>query len=408
MIRPGSVRALVAAALLISFCIVAAADDLSNQSFTLQYDATGLRSLKRTGDLYDTDYIATNAPLGRLLLRFRSAPNGDWRELRDLIPAPRAGNGAVEYVLAIQKLTLASKASPSAARGVGGLRALNDGNVPRAGGARGARPGFPALPGATTPETPVFTWPTGGAEPGDGRTTPEGMPRWVQYTFPTVEEIARCDVFWVSPPKSWRVLYQEGGQWKPVSVRGAYTVAPNAMATIPFDPVRTNALRLEATMDAGQAVSVAEWQVGEPAGLVEPDELQVKESFALDGEALNWTITLANKTGRPLEIGDLAVPLSFAERTPPRADIYTKKLLRHAFVAGHGSFVYWQRSNGEGPYLVMTPMGQAKFEYYENNGPLGGYTPYVHSRVAQARVKERGGNWRLPASAATLAPQGAP
>ena len=45
----------------------------------------------------------------------------------------------------------------------------------------------------------------------------------------------------------------------------------------------------------------------------------------------------------------------FAERTGARGDIYTRKLLRHALVAGHGSWIYWQRSDGEGPYLVMTP-----------------------------------------------------
>ena len=79
-------------------------------------------------------------------------------------------------------------------------------------------------------------------------------------------------------------------------------------------------------------------------------------------------VTLANDDARRIEIGDLAVPFNFAERTGARGDIYTRKLLRHAFIAGHGSWIYWQRSNGEGPYLVMTPGGQTKFEY---QGQLG-------------------------------------
>ena len=58
-------------------------------------------------------------------------------------------------------------------------------------------------------------------------------------------------------------------------------------------------------------VSVAEWRVGEAATLVEPADLQVKESFAFDGDALNWTITLTNKGVKPVEIGDLGVPLQF-------------------------------------------------------------------------------------------------
>ena len=133
----------------------------------------------------------------------------------------------------------------------------------------------------------------------------------MQYTFPTIEQIGRTDVFWVAPPKSWRVLYQDGGQWKEVAARGAYAVAPNAFASVEFAPVRTNALRIEATMGTDQIVSVAEWRVGDPAVLVEPADLQVKEAFALDGDALNWTITLTNKLARPIEIGDLGVPLNF-------------------------------------------------------------------------------------------------
>lgn len=408
MIRVSVARWLAAAAIFIPLCSVAGADDLANRSFKIQYDGDGIRSLRRTGDKYDTDYIAANTALGRLLVRYRATPNGDWRELRDIIgrpatPGPRAGAHPIEYVLGTLRPTLASKASPSAARGVGGLRGLNDAVVPQPPSAGRGRAGGP---GALAPDVPMFIWPTGDPEPGSGGTSPDGATRWVQYTFPTVEEIGRTDVFWVSPPKSWRLLYQEGGQWKPVAARGNYAVAPNAFAVVEFTPVRTNALRIEATMATDATVSVAEWRVGDAATLVEPADLQVRESFALDGDALNWTITLTNKGGKPVEIGDLAVPLNFAERAGARGDIYTKKLMRHALVAGHGSWVYWQRSNGEGPYLVMTPMGDTKFEYSENTGPTGAFTPYVHARVAGAAVKAAGGNWRLPLSSAALTPKG--
>ena len=115
-------------------------------------------------------------------------------------------------------------------------------------------------------------------------------------------------------------------------------------------------------------------------------------------------MTLANAGSRPVEIGDLAVPFNFAERAGARGDIYTKKLLRHRYVAGHGSWVYWQRSNGEGPYLVMTPAGETKFEYFDSSG--GAFTPYVHAKAASAAAIAAGGNWRLPVSSLTLAPKG--
>lgn len=395
-------RGAVAGALVI-LCGSIGAQDLSDKSFTLKYDSRGVRSLKRTNDKYDTDYIAANAALGRLLVRYRSTPNGDWRELRDPMPARDASQREAEYILGILKPSLASQASSAAPGGAGGLRALNDGLVPStAPGRGGAFPGFPAQ------DIPTFTFPTGAAELGSGGTETEGAAHWVQYTFPAVEQISRSDVFWVVPPKQWRILYQADGQWKSVSPLGAYGVAPNTMETIQFDPVKTNALRLEVTMEPTQAASIAEWQVGEPPTLSEPDDLKVEESFALDADALNWTITLTNKINRPIEIGDLGVPLPFAERTPPRSDIYTKKLLRHSLVAEYGSFVYWQRSNGEGPYLVMTPIGEAKFEYSENFSPAGAYTAYIYSKAAQAAVKARGGNWRFPATALRLAPTGAP
>ena len=135
-------------------------------------------------------------------------------------------------------------------------------------------------------------------------------------------------------------------------LRGVSTgVSPNAFTALEFAPVKTIAMRVEVTMEADATVGLAEWRVGAEPTLVPADDLSVRETFTLDGEVLDWTISLANSGTRLVEIGDLAVPLPFAERTGARGDIYTSKLLRHALVAGHGSWVYWQRSGGDGPYL---------------------------------------------------------
>ena len=405
-------RALAASLLIAGTGSAAVADDLANRAFQLQFDASGIRSLRRTADVHDTDYIAANGALGRLLIRFRSTPNGHWRELRELLlRAPSSTTGgpqAIEYALGTLLPTLASKASPSAVRGVGTLRGLNDGLVPVPPGAsgrggRGAGPGAQLQPAA---QVPVFTWTRDAPEPGSGGTAPGGQIRWVQYTFPTPEEISRTEVFWAGPPATWRLLYQDGMQWKEVDARGAYGVEPNAFATVEFAPVKTNALRIEVTLPPQGTPGVAEWRVGQPPSLVESSDLSVREKFDLSGDVLEWTITLSNLVNRPVEIGDLAIPLNFAERTGARGDIYTRKLLRHALVAGHGSWVYWQRSGGDGPYLVMTPMGDTKFEYYDNSA--GAYTPYVHARVASTSAVAAGGNWRLPISSLTLAPKGSP
>jgi hypothetical protein len=365
----------------------AAPQELSNRAFQIRASATGITSLKHTGDVADTDYIAARGSLGPLVVRYRTTANGDWKELRDLIPAGGSASQA-GYLLGATTASLASRASGSAVQGVGGIRALNDGVVPVAatGGGRGRGPGGPAVSG----DVPVFTW-----------SLSRGGTQWVQYTFPTEETIDRTDVYWTAPPRAWRVLYQQDGQWHPVNAHGAYDVQPNAFTTVEFEPVRTLALRIEVVL-AEEAPALAEWRVGPPSSIAPPSDLHVGETFALDGDALLWTLTLENPGARDVEIGDLAMPLEFAERAGARGDIYTKKLLRHAFVSGHGSWVYWERSNAVGPYLLMTPDGHSKFEYFDSSG--GAFTPYVHAAAAVAAVRARGGTWRLPISSLHIPP----
>lgn len=382
---------------------IAVADDLTNHAFRIQYDASGIRSLKRTNDVYDTEYIGPNGVLGRLLVRYRTTPNGDWRELRDTLLTRQPTDGrTIGYALGTLPLSLAGRSSPSAAVGVAGLRGLNDGQVPGSGavgGRGGGRGGGPGAPAGGL-DVPLFTW-----------TGARGPMQWVQYTFPAEEQVSTVEVFWVTPPRSWRLLYQDGRQWNEVSARGTYGTEPNSFTAVAFEPVRTMAMRIEATLASEATVSLAEWRVGPASTPVPPADLTVNQTFTLDGDALDWTITLANDSQRHVELGDLAVPFNFAERTGARGDIYTRKLLRHALVSGHGSWVYWQRSNGEGPLLVMTPNGSTKFEYFDSTGGMGAggfgtYTPYIHAKAAAASAAAAGGSWRLPITNLQLTPKG--
>lgn len=381
-------RALAAALLLLAASRVeAGAQQLTNPAFQIQYDASGIRSLKRTNDVHDTDYIAAGGALGPVLVRFRTTPNGDWQELREMLMEASGRGGTVEYTLGTVRPTLASRSAPSAQVGAGGLRALNDGQVPGAG--------------AAARDAALFTW--SGARGGT---------QWVQYTFPVEEEVSRVEVFWVAtagapnpaaPPRSWRLLYQDGGAWREVRARGAYGVEANAFNTLEFDPVTTLALRIEASMDRGARVGIAEWQVGPPPAIVPSPDLRVGSRFTLEDDALNWTITLTNTSAGAVEVGDLAVPFEFAERTGARGEIYTRKLLRHAYVAGHGSWAYWQRAGGEGPFLVAIPAGRTKIEYFDGGGGRAGiYTPYIHAGAASVAAAAAGGNWRLPVTRLTL------
>ena len=72
----------------------------------------------------------------------------------------------------------------------------------------------------------------------------------------------------------------------------------------------------------------------------------------------------------------------------PRWDknvMYTQRVIPHRFVSGHGSFLYWMRPNGEGPYLVMTPVTEC---------PL--FEPSTHERnFAPAKLEYLRNSWRF-------------
>ena len=51
----------------------AQAQELANDAYRIQFDESGIRSLRRANDVHDTDYIAANGRLGRLLVRYRTS-----------------------------------------------------------------------------------------------------------------------------------------------------------------------------------------------------------------------------------------------------------------------------------------------------------------------------------------------
>ena len=64
-------------------------------------------------------------------------------------------------------------------------------------------------------------------------------------------------------------------------------------------------------------------------------------------------------TGREtLEIGDLALPLPMnTDYVWDHEETFVRRVFRHAFIAGHGSFLYWLPVKGSGSFLVMMPEG---------------------------------------------------
>jgi uncharacterized protein len=140
--------------------------------------------------------------------------------------------------------TIASGAKASASRVRDQLEAINDGiEIER----------------SDDLSVPRFTW-------WDHKGTTE----WVQYEFAKPLEVSGVEVYWFEDahvgggcraPQSWRVMYREGGEWKPVANVGEYIVAVNQFNRVEFKKVTTGALRLEVQLQPKFSGGVLEWRV---------------------------------------------------------------------------------------------------------------------------------------------------
>jgi hypothetical protein len=142
--------------------------------------------------------------------------------------------------------------------------------------------------------------------------------------------------------------------------------------------------------------------------------LVIETRFTVQEQAIVWNLTLQNDTDQPLEIGDLALPLPISRGGGGQRGGGRQRgggspvILKHSFVSGHGSFLFWMRSDSAGLYLTLVPTGDTHLEYWDTQGSAGGrgYSIYIHSAAAGEVAKERGTQWRQPHTSVTLAPKG--
>ncbi|HTY38669.1 MAG TPA: glycoside hydrolase family 127 protein [Bacteroidota bacterium] len=97
----------------------------------------------------------------------------------------------------------------------------------------------------------------------------KGTTEWVEYDFSSERMVSRSEVYWFDDtgegecrlPKSWRVLYKLGDEWKPVSVNGPYDLRKDAYCAAVFQPVKTTALRIEVQLVPEFSAGMYEWKV---------------------------------------------------------------------------------------------------------------------------------------------------
>lgn len=99
-----------------------------------------------------------------------------------------------------------------------------------------------------------------------------GGSEWAQLSWDKPKEVSRVAVYWFDDtgqgscrvPESWRLLYRDGEEWKPVEARSEYAVATGRFNEVAFAPVTTDSLRLEVKLRDGFSSGVLEWRVDGP------------------------------------------------------------------------------------------------------------------------------------------------
>jgi hypothetical protein len=140
---------------------------------------------------------------------------------------------------------------------------------------------------------------------------------------------------------------------------------------------------------------VGAWQ----ADSVINKSLGLQQTFSLEKNALVWNLQLTNLSGSPLRMEDLVIPLAYnAGGGENPLEIFERRVVKHHFISGDNSFIFWQRPTGLGPYLVMVPLPGTALEYFSTAtatpGERGLFQAFIHSSLTGNR--ELRGKWRLP------------
>jgi DUF1680 family protein len=139
--------------------------------------------------------------------------------------------------------TLASRATVASSKAGHNLPAVNDQSEPTS--SRDGTNGF------------FHWWPE------------KGSTEWVDYAFEKPTQLSQVQVYWLDDtgsgecrvPASWRVLYKDGDEWKPVETAGPYGVEKDAYNDVVFKPVTTSGLRLEVVLPREWSAGIQEWKV---------------------------------------------------------------------------------------------------------------------------------------------------
>jgi hypothetical protein len=97
----------------------------------------------------------------------------------------------------------------------------------------------------------------------------KGSTEWTRVEWPKPQTISKVRVYWFAdfpgggckPPKSWRLLYRDGANWKPVVDPSGYSVKADQFVELTFAPTTTEAMQIEVQLQDGFSGGIHEWVV---------------------------------------------------------------------------------------------------------------------------------------------------
>jgi len=107
---------------------------------------------------------------------------------------------------------------------------------------------------------------------------PVGERAWVEYDLQRPATISTASVYFVDDkrfcklPASWRVLYKDGAEWKPIPAE--YFVDKDKFNSVTFPPVTTSAMRLEVEPQTGHYKS---GEIGPPGAMFLSSDIDWRE-----------------------------------------------------------------------------------------------------------------------------------
>jgi hypothetical protein len=133
------------------------------------------------------------------------------------------------------------------------------------------------------------------------------------------------------------------------------------------------------------------------------NDLQINQSFEVNKDAITWTISLLNNSGKDISVEDLAIPFFYNDAEIENSkQIFEERVIEHQFLSGSNSFLFWERPSGIGPYLVMVPLAGTSMEYFKREPYKGSepvYQAFIHSAYTG---NKQSGSWRQPFTSALI------